>query len=158
MNSIIMRSGLIAWGQNPPSELHSIVSDGYNRRIVTWKDVMDKRREDQNKRLNAIRHIPEWRAHRLSVAYFGNGLMGGWNAFIDDISGRSRGTWIDRDLRWLTPKLLEVFPLEARDWSQWKIEFAQRFERGRQYGEPRAVVNVWWNRRDAPLLESLNHG
>lgn len=79
MGSIITRSALIAWGREPPPELHSIV----NGRMVTWADAMDFRRERQRERLDSIRReYPAWRACRLSVAYFDMTLMGGWQAFI----------------------------------------------------------------------------
>jgi hypothetical protein len=86
------------------------------------------------------------------------GLMGGWNAFMDDYRGRGWGIWIDRDCRWLVPQLLTGFPLvlplgsQAQEWHLWKIEFAKRHELTRQMREPRGVLNVWWNKRDTPRL------
>jgi hypothetical protein len=157
MGSIIMRSALIAWGRTPPPELHSIVDNGRERRVVTWSDVMNARREQQRRRLDQIRQVEEWRPYRLSVSYFGCGLMGGWNAFIEGIHGRNEyGTWIDRDRRWLIPKLLTAFPLvlplgsESEQWRHWEVAFASQYKRRMQHGEPVGVVPVWWNQRDSP--------
>lgn len=152
-----MRSALVAWGRNPPPELHSIVDDGRNRRVVTWADIMCARRERQRKRLDAIRHTEEPRAYRLSVAYFDQDLMGGWHAFIEGIHGRTHyGTWINRDRSWLIPGLLREFPLvlplgsEREQWQLWMVEFARQFERRRQHGEPVGAIAVWWDGRNSP--------
>ena len=154
MGAIIMRSALVFWGKNPPPELHHIVDDGRERRIVTWTDVMNARREKQRNRMAIIRHVNEPRAHRLSVSYFDQPLMGGWHGFIEGIQGRNEyGTWIDRDRSWLIPLLLREFPLvlplgtEREQWGQWKVAFAHQFKRRLQCGEPVGVCPVWWERR-----------
>ena len=151
-----MRSALVFWGHNPPPELHSIVDDGSGRRIVTWADVMNLRRQRQRSRLELIRDVPVWRAYRLWVGYFDQDLMGGWHAFLNDHRGDGYRIWIDRDRSWLIPRLLAEFPLvsavgtEHEQWGRWKISFATKFERRRQDGEAVGVLPVWWNRRDSP--------
>lgn len=147
-----MRSALVAWGRTPPPELHSIVSDGINspRRIVTWADVMNTRRERQRDRMNDIRYSAGRRVFRVWVAYFDMELFGGWHAFIDR-GERQHGEWIDRDRSWLKPILLKTFPLllplgsESEQWAAWKVEFANRYQRGKHDKRPRGCHFVWWD-------------
>ncbi len=167
MPAIIMRSALEFWGQHPPAELHSIeVGHGGKRRMVTWDEVMAARRKRQAERLRWIRHVEEWRAHKLWVAYFDQNLMGGWQAFLCDWRGRCNETWIDRDASGLKPMLMRVFPLVLPlgtndfQWELWKQAFARRYERRRQDRRPLGVAICWWDRRGCvrPAGYSRGHG
>lgn len=149
MTTIIMRSALVFHGHDPAPDVHSVEVDHYgDRRVITWTDVMQRRRERQQVILDHKRGCERTRAWRVYVAHFGNGLMGGWQAMIDRV-GHSE--WIDRDRKSLIPKLLRIFPLvlslgEERDqWGQWKIEFAKRFKRRTQLRQPVGVAYVWWD-------------
>jgi len=152
MTSIIMRSALLAWGKTPPPELASIV-DG---RVVTWAEVMERRRKWQRELLQRKREgAPAWRAYRLSVLYFDMDLMGGWQSFIEDFRGRGWSTWIDRDSRQLKPVLMDLFPLilsGGNKWEIWKQSFAEQFMRRLHDGRPSGVCNLWWNGRDKPRI------
>jgi hypothetical protein len=154
MTSIITRSALVFWGRNPAPDVASVV-DG---QIITWGEVMDTRRKNQRERLRRKRHVDEWRAHKLWVAYFGQDLMGGWHAFVEDIRGRDHRVWIDRDCRHLMPYLMKLFPLvlglgsERDQWEMWKPEFAASFKRRRQHRQPLGVTALWWDRRHSPRL------
>jgi hypothetical protein len=156
--TIIMRSALVHWGHNPPADLALIEEDYRGRRIITWEDVMRERRERQRRELANRRCVVGdgiWRAARVLVAYFDQNLMGGWQAFIDDLNGQH---WIDRDQQHLIPKLVSSFPLTGQlfpmkdkwggSWGEWKIAFAKQYQRGKQAGKPRGSNAVWWNNRD----------
>ena len=154
--TIISRSALVAWGRNPPPELHSIVNDPrHGRRVVTWDDVMRERREQQRLRLARKRQVCEWKPYKVWVAYFNQFLFGGWHAFIENRDGC---TWITnaRDGRLIQP-LMDLFPMtlslgaEKDAWERWKIEFAKSHQRGRQCRKPRGFAVVWWNGHDAEL-------
>lgn len=158
--TIINRSALIAWGrQNIPADLAYIQIDHGrdSRQVVTWRDVMENRRKKQNERLRLIRHVNQWRACKLWVAYFDQWLMGGWHAFIDSYRGDERHLWTRRG-NFITRGLMVEFPLvlplgdEAQSFEAWKIEFAKRYQRGTHDGKPRGVAYVWWNGHDYPKL------
>jgi len=166
VTTIITRKGIIAWSsllgspRIPAPNVAGAVSDENGRRIVTWDDVMRMRREHQRHRLQLKRYVEPWRACRLSVAYFGTGLMGGWHAFLDDLQEHA---WIDKYCKWLTPVLMKMFPLALKfrghDWSgrpaweAWKEAFAKKFKRRRQEGKPVGVVYLWRRGRELRRLE-----
>lgn len=150
MITIINRSALVSMGANPAPDVASIVEDYQGRQVVKWSDVLQARRDRQRDILAAKRlgHSPV-RAYRLSVLYYDQRLMGGWQAFIDGIHYHA---WIDRDRKWIIPQLMELFPPsqprlcpQARDWLDWKIEFARRFERRKQDRRPVGVQHFWWD-------------
>jgi len=153
MTSIITRSALMTWGKTvPPPELAYVV-DG---QMVTWAQVMARRRQHQAELLRQKRHAISQRAYVLRVAYFDQSLMGGWQAMMDDWRGRHHGIWIDRDCTRLRAPLMRCFPLllavgsEDEQWRCWKPEFARCFRRRDQDRQPLGVGFVWWNGRDLP--------
>lgn len=159
MTTIIMRSALIAHGHNPPPDVARIEIDHTGRRVITWDDVMRDRRERQAAKLAVKRApAPAYRPHRVWVAWFGTGLMGGWQAFIGDHRGNNWDVWIDRDRRWLIPDLLNLFPLAAmlgdenRRWETWKEAFSRVCRRGSHLGRPRGCAFVWWDGQGEPRL------
>lgn len=153
MTSIIHRSFIVSCGRNPPAELAYIVDDPWNgRRVVTWADVMRERREYQERRLRDKRHVDQWRAYKVWVAYYDMDLFGGWQAFIEN---GDRRVWIDRDCKGLKPELMRLFPLvipfdDGDHWYRWKISFARQYRRGTHHRKPRGVRFVWWNGKDSP--------
>jgi hypothetical protein len=153
MTAIITRSALVFHGHNPAPETAFVVcEDQGGRRVVTWADVMERRRERQQLILDHKRYVRTERIWRLSVAYFGAGLMGGWNSFVDCLDQR---IWIDRDRKWFQPALMRLFPLllPLRDisdeWHNWKLEFSRQFRRRTQNGEPVGVSFIWWDGCDS---------
>jgi hypothetical protein len=158
MTAIIKRSFLVAMGQTPPPDLAYVISDHRGRRVVTWAEVLQDRRERQREQLRRKREGwgpgPE-RAYKLWVAYFDQNLMGGWHAFLETYRpGLSQRTWINRDCRWLIPVLMQLFPLvlplgsERDQWALWMPAFAQQHKRRMQDRHPVGVAPVWWNGRD----------
>jgi hypothetical protein len=154
VSTIIMRSALVAWGQTPAPELHSIVQEhaGAPRQVVTWSEVMERRRQHQAETLRRKRYVAPWRAFKCWVAYFDQDLFGGWHAFMENIRTR-----VDRDRPLLIRPLMKLFPLVLDlgtngVWSQWKIEFAKSHQRGTQHGHARGVAYLWWNNWDTPRL------
>ena len=154
--TIITRSALIHWGQifGKPArdlapDLHSIV-DG---RVVTWREVMEARTKRQQERLANKRTFTERRVHRVWVAHFGTGLMGGWNAFIDR-NNHEFGTWVcEARMSWMIPELMKAFPLviPAREnFELWQRTFAKEYERRRKCGKPVGVAYVWWDKHGTP--------
>ena len=124
---------------------------------VTWAEVLENRRIWQRERLRRKREwcVNEVRAYRISVAYFDQDLMGGWQAMIEDWRGRGYSIWIDRDARRLEPHLMRLFPLilpvgsEHDQWQAWKPAFARQFERRRHDRQPQGVAYFWWDGRDS---------
>lgn len=164
MPAIIMRSALVFHGHNPPPEVAMVEVDcgrHFGRRVVTWAEVMERRRERQRQILERRRQpdVRPLRAYKVWVAYFGEGLMGGWNAFIENLDGR---TWIDRDRKWLMGALMQLFPLvlplglDGDDWEAWQIAFARHFKRRTQRRQPLGVAYVWWDGWD--VLKRSNGG
>lgn len=127
--------------------------------MVTWPEVMDRRRKRQTERLDLIRRTESRRAWRLSVRYYDMTIMGGWQSHLDDWRGQSYGVWIDRDRSWLKPMLMQAIPLgllplgsEGDQWASWKVEFAHQFKRRMKDGRPMGVAYLWWNGHDRPEL------
>lgn len=150
MSSTIYRSALVFHGHNPPPEVAYVVRDHNGRRVFTWADVMAERRARQRRILaDKLAHC-ETQAYKVWTAYFGEGLMGGWHAFIERMNGP---IWIDRDRKWLQEPLMRLFPLQPLfpDWHEWKIEFARRFKRRRHWKQPVGVAYVWWDGWSAPI-------
>ena len=153
MTAIITRKALEFWGEcKPAPDLAYVVSDHNGRRVVTWADVMQTRRERQAYRLYWKRHVEEWRAVMLWVAYFDQPLLGGWHAFLQDLRSRD---WIERQGEWSEECILQLIPLSlpigsvAEQWRAWKPEFARRFKRRMQCGQPVGAAFLW--RRGAEL-------
>lgn len=153
MASLTTRSALVAWGcTNIRPDLAYVVSDERgDRRVVTWAEVIEARRERQKRHLELIRQTIPRRAYRFSVRYFDMPLMGGWQSALDDWRGHSYGTWPDRDLRWFKPMIMSAIPLgllplgsEGDQWAAWKIEFAHRFKRRIKDRRPMGVAYIWW--------------
>jgi len=145
MTAIIHRSALVFHGHNPASNVAYIIVDhpGAERRVVTWEDVMRKRREHQDLILKRRRHVESWRAIRLSVSFFDMNLMGGWQAFLDGIDYHQH-VWIDRDMKYATDAIMRLFPMGLFDsWHEWKKEFAHRFKRRMQDKRPVGVAFLW---------------
>lgn len=163
MMSIITRKFFESMGQNPPKELAYVVSDFRGRRMVTWAEVIETRRRNQVECLERKREWGQypWRAHRLSVAYFNQTFFGGWHAFLEDYRGTDHRIWIEKEGESLFKPLMEIFPLilplgsEHEQWEQWKVSFAEQFERRRQDGRPLGVAYIWWNGRDLPRHPAL---
>ncbi len=151
--TIIHRSALVFYGHNPAPNVAAVVVDHEGRHVVTWDDVMRERREKQKRRLDQIRYVEEWRAVKLWVAHFGNGLMGGWHAFIDGIVQGCGGlhVWIDRDGKGYIDNLMRLFPLET-DWHAWKQAFAKKYKKRRQDRKPVGVVYLWRKRWELRLI------
>lgn len=148
MTTIITRSAAVFHGMPIADDVASIVYeyDQAEPQFVTWADVMADRRERQAARLDRKRNagVVRWRAVRLWVAYYDQWLMGGWQAFVDDY--RNRCAWIDRNRKYLKETLMSLFPLVlpiGDQWSQWKIEFANRYRRRRHHRKPLGVQMLW---------------
>jgi len=163
--TIIRRSALEYWGQNPPPDLAYIVSDHRGRRVITWAEVMEARRKRQSERLHWKRHVDQWRAYKLWVAYFDQTLMGGWHAFLEDYRGGGYRIWIDRDCTRMESPLMTLYPLllpigsEGEQWQRWKPAFAATFERRRHDRRPLGVAYIWWDGRGTPhLIERMTAG
>jgi hypothetical protein len=147
LSTIITRKALIHWGgQAPASNVTYIVAEDHGpRTVVTWEDVHAARRERQRLILQRKRESKAWRAVRLSVAYFDQDLMGGWQAFLDGIDPWDH-VWIDRDGKPFIERIMEVVPLPMLfkdNWHDWKIAFAQHYQRRRQDGKPVGVAFLW---------------
>lgn len=157
MTTIITRSALVFHGHNPAPEVASICIDHKGRHVVTWADVLRERRERQARRLEQLRYVQPWRAARVLVAYFGQDLMGGWHAFLEDWRGRTswRSIWVDRDGKGYVPDLMRLFPLCGlfADWTAWKIAFAKTYQRRRQHRKPVGVAALWWRDHEIRLPE-----
>jgi hypothetical protein len=129
---------------------------GGRRRVITWGEVMQKRRERQAERLRRKRNgAPPRRAYMLWVAYFDQSLMGGWHAFLENHRGRNGRIWIDRDRPQMKATLMEAFPLtevsgEREGWHAWKLAFAEKYARRVHDGKPQGVVYVWWDGHGNP--------
>jgi hypothetical protein len=130
-------------------------------RVVTWAEVIEKRRLAQREHLKRLRGgEPKERAYKLWMAYFDMALMGGWHAFLETYGGNAWNNhgWIDRDMQWLRPILLRAFPLllplgsEHSRWEAWKPVFAEAHARRRQDRHPVGVAYVWWDGRPAGEL------
>ena len=160
--AVMNRKAVEFWGQKPaPPDLAYIQFDhAHRRRVVTWAEVMQHRRERQREHLDLIRRTANVRAHKLWVAYFDQSLMGGWQAMIEDYRGRGFDVWIDRDCRRLMLPLMELFPLvlpsgsERERWERWKPEFARQYERRKQDRRPLGVTYVWWDRHGVQFVAS----
>jgi len=83
-NAIISRGALmpggIAYreGRLVPRELAYVECSGVNgHRMVTWAEIIERRREQQRQRLRQKRYVNEWKAYKVWVAYFDQFLMGG---------------------------------------------------------------------------------
>ncbi len=161
--TLITRSALVAWGHNPPPEVHSVVIHHRGpggRQTVTWAEVMETRRKRQRERLEAIRtpHHP-LRAYKLWVAYFDQNLMGGWHAFLEDYRGAGYRIWIDRDRSGIKELIMKTFPLveehasEWKQWHAWKLAFAQHFARRVHDARPCGVGYVWWDGWSTSLMK-----
>ena len=144
MTAIITRSAIRFWH-----------GDG-RREVVTLGRMRAERKEWQRKRLaHLTRPAPGWRAVRLWVAYFDQDLCGGWHAFLDGY--RRDRTWVDRDNKFVIPRLMELFPLGLFDrWDDWKPEFARRFRRRNQDRKPVGVATLW--ERDRHLTRAIPPG
>lgn len=153
MSAIFTRSALMHWGKQklPPEVAYVTIDHRGVRRVVTWSDVMDQRREKQRCILEWKRHVEEWRAVKIWVAYFDQDLMGGWHAFVEDWRGEHGREWIDRDRKFYIQQLMKMFPLvepglfdrDGDQWHQWKIEFARKYRRRMQCRRPVGVVYAW---------------
>ena len=56
MTTIIKRSALVYHGHNPAPDVAQVVIDPFHgRRVVTWAEVMQRRREAQRRRLVAVK-------------------------------------------------------------------------------------------------------
>lgn len=157
ISAIFTRSALVFHGFNPGPDVAGMETDVHGvRHIIRWSDVMAKRRERQRELLARKRNCAQSRAHRLTVAYYDQDLMGGWQAMIEDWRGRDFDIWIDRDRRWLRPLLMTVYPLvlrfgnEEKEWEMWKPAFASQFRRRQQDGEPVGVDYLWWDGSGKP--------
>jgi hypothetical protein len=155
MTAVILRSALEHWGHNPPPELAYIVRDHRASRVVTWRDVMQARRERQAEQLRRKREVGGWRAYKLWVAFFDQNLMGGWQAFLEtygNVPYYDQRVWVDRDRQHLRCRLMALFPLvlplgtEWEQWEAWKPAFASAFKRRIQDDQPLGVAYVWWDR------------
>lgn len=162
MTSIIMRSALVYHGHNPAPDVACVVHDLTGRHVVTWADVLDRRRERQRTILENKRHVTRWHAWKVWVAYYDMDLFGGWQAFIERTGSRS---WIDRDRDWLIRPLMELFPLvlipgeqypynmsRTPEWDLWKQEFARCYRRRQHHRRPLGGANVWWDGQERPQL------
>jgi len=158
MTSIIMRSALVHWDQNPAPDLAYVLTDRRGRRVVTWSEVLDQRRARQRERLGWKRMVCETRAYKLWVAYFDQPLMGGWQAFLETYQAQHYYEvciWIDRDRSFMIPNLLNVFSLvpsvgsEYEQWRLWKPEFAEQYRRRSHDNRPLGVAYCWWDGRDS---------
>jgi hypothetical protein len=158
--TVITRSALIFHGHNPAPEVHSVVIDHRGpggRRVVTWAEVMDARRQRQRELLRRKLDTPQVRAYKLWVAYFEQNLMGGWHAFLEDHHGAGYRIWIDRDMNWMEAVIMAAFPVvdtvgtERQQWNAWKLAFAQHFARRVHDGRPCGVAYLWWDRRNSAV-------
>lgn len=154
MSTIMTRSAVEFWGRRKlPKNVAYLVSDGPGGRMkeVTWDEIMDGRREKQ---ANILSHLlapsSTRRAARLSVQYFDQSLMGGWQCYIDGI-GDSEWLRYSEDKK---ERLMAVLPMEnqmnlpgmasfAERWSIWKENFATRYQVGVFDGRPRGAVFGW---------------
>jgi hypothetical protein len=154
VTTIITRSALLAWGQQPPADLALLIREptGHLSR-VTWEDVLRARRQRQTAQVARKRAGRTLRAYRLAVAWYGTGVFGGWQALLTTYRGPA--VWIDRDRRWLRAHLLAAYPLvlpmgdDAQAhwpaWEQWKVAFATQYTRRRQARKPLGMTYVWWD-------------
>jgi hypothetical protein len=153
MGTYFTRSALVFHGFNPASNVAGMEIDTRGRHIITWDEVMQKRRERQREQLWRKREwfVKPMRAYKLYVAYYDQDLMGGWQAMLEDWRGRDYDIWIDRDRRWLEPIIMQAFSLvlplgtEREQWCCWKPAFAQQFKRRMQDRQPLGVAYLWWN-------------
>jgi hypothetical protein len=152
LTSIITRSALVFYGHNPAPDVASVVIDHEGRHVITWDDVMRRRREEQDRRLAWKRRVDEWRACKVWVAYFDQVFYGGWHAFLED----------RLDCQWLRgregdERLMKMFPLvpdgEPDRWRAWMIAFAKKFKRRRQHRKPLGVAYLWRRRHELRRIE-----
>lgn len=149
MKAIMTRSALIFWGHNPAPNVASVVIevDG-SRRVVTWGELMEKKRTDQRRHLEEIRHVPTLRPARLWVGYNPNFIYQGWFAVIDNLR-QEKCVW-SKSPR-LIPDLMRLFPLviqfgnQRNDFQIWCAEFARQYQRGTCGGKPRGFTIIHWN-------------
>lgn len=149
--TIFSRSALVYHGKNPAPDVHSVVIPRFGAapETVTWSDIMAERCAWQAGILRCKRgaYDPVLRPFRLSVAYFDQFLMGGWQAMLDRVG---ESIWIDRDRDGVKVPLMRLFPLllDFSDWREWKVEFAHQFQRRRQDGHPVGIAMVWYDGAD----------
>jgi hypothetical protein len=151
MFTIIMRSALVFHGCNPSPDTARIeIDDRGDRHVITWADVLNDRRESQRKRLAQKRYVEPWRAVRLTVAYYDQSLMGGWQAMLDDWRGHYAfsSVWIDRDGKGFIANLMRLYPMPQtlfgrNDWGDWKEWFAGKYKRRTQDRKPLGVAMLW---------------
>jgi len=147
MTAILMRSALVFHGHQPPPELHSILDDGFTRRVVTWAEHLDERRQRQRERLEVLRRGPQRRAYKLWVAYFEQLIFGGWHAFLENREGCH---WISRRGE-MPAQIMRLFPLvlpfgdegERLREMLWMEAFAKAYKRRMHHGRPLGVAVVW---------------
>lgn len=157
MSTHFTRSALIFWGHNPGPDVAAVAIDHGERRVITWDDLRLKKIERQERSLRWKRSSPVDHAYRVWVAYYDQFIFGGWQAMI---SRQGESHWIDRDRRWLIPKLLKQFPLvlpigsEYEQWQSWKVEFARQFKRRTQDRKPLGVAFVWWDGHSRDLRKA----
>lgn len=139
MSSIFTRKALEFWSSKKLRSDVAMVIDG---RVVTWKQVMDCRRERQRLILARKRESESCHAVRVTVAHYGDWLMGGWQTMLNWIGG---SCWVERDGKWFTDQLMALYPvvLPMSDFSLWKQAFANDYRRRRQCNHPVGVAFLW---------------
>ena len=156
--SYLERKSLIHWRTACGVPLDDITPDlaavesghfegGKTRRIVTWEELMRRRRERQEEELERKRWgtAPELRAVRVMTWLNHCFPFEGWHCRVDTLSSQE-----DCSLRGGPVNLMEEFPLDVKSFDEWMVAFAKAFrdkrklkhrQGRRQY--PRGVVFCW---------------
>lgn len=157
VTSIMTRSAVEFLSGKPASpELHSVQIDARgDRRVVTWAEIMQDRRDHQAKILEWKRHVEHWEACRLSVWWspgIGGTFFRGYHAWLSRIGE-------DRWLRYPDVALwVRLFPLvlplggERDLWAMWMTAFVNSYPAGRKCGKPRGAAIIW--RRGSTLARA----
>jgi hypothetical protein len=119
-------------------------------RDVTWDEVMAERRARQRERLADInRDVTEKRAVQVNVKHYGNGLLGGWQAYLIAPGNDDRA--ISNWRRYDCSDLMKRFPLNQHgaplfpctDKHDWMVAFAHTYRRGTFHGKPWGATTCW---------------
>lgn len=115
-------------------------------KAITWKEIMDARRERQRMILERKCHDYDgsWRPVFLDTRFYDMDIYGGWQCYI---YGIDFAHWIQDSQRGQENTFMEMFPLRdglfPLNFYNWKRVFAETYTRGTFCDRPRGRVMIW---------------
>lgn len=136
------------WPADAVSACRDHVQDPW--RFTTKADILQKKRKRQARRLWEKRHYGEVQQRYMYVwVFFCPGLAGfayrGWWVYIIG-NGYDSGKYLERDKETMT-RLIQLFPVSqpslfAPNIEEWKMEFVNRYRRGKWCGRPQGKAPI----------------